>query len=107
MRTTLSLIALAALAAPALVAAQPAEEIVTVRIDTADIDVTTSEGRAELEARIESKLRMACTIKSSRYGYNRPVRDQACLTRARADALVQVQSITASQRRGGRQVAAN
>lgn len=108
MRTTLSLIALAALVAPAIATAQPAEEIVTVRIDTADIDVTTSEGRAELEARIDTKLRAACTItKSSRYGYGRPVRDEVCLTKARADALAQAQSLAASQRRGGRQVAAN
>lgn len=108
MRTILSMIALATITVPALAAAQPVEDVVTVRINTADIDVTTREGRAELEARIDSKLRAACTItKSSRYGYGRPVRDEACITKARADALAQAESLAKSQRSGGRQVAAN
>ncbi|WP_086606316.1 UrcA family protein [Erythrobacter donghaensis] len=103
MRFTLPLIALAALAAPAV-----AEETVTVRVDYADVDVTTAEGRAALEARIDAKLRKACTIESAaRYTYGRPAVDSKCVADARAAALAEVERVASLQARNGRSVAAN
>ena len=108
MRTILSVLALTALTAPAFAAPQSAKETVTVRIQTADIDVTTTEGRAELEARIESKVRTACTVsKASRYFYGRAVLDETCISKARADALAEVERLALSKQGGGRQVSAN
>ena len=105
MRFTLPLIALAALAAPAV-----AEDTVTVtvRVDYADVDVTTTEGRAALEARIDAKLRKACTIEgASRYTYGRPAVDSKCVADARAAALAEVERVASLQARNGRSVAAN
>jgi len=108
MRTILSLIALTTLTVPALAAPQSAEEAVTVRIQTAGIDVTTTEGRAELEARIDAKIRTACTVsKGSRFAYGRTVRDETCISKARAAALAEVERLALSKQGGGRQVAAN
>ncbi|QDH33771.1 UrcA family protein [Porphyrobacter sp. YT40] len=103
MRFTLPLIALAAVAAPAV-----ADDTVTVRVDYADVDVTTAEGRAALEARIDAKLRKACTIESAaRYTYGRPAVDSKCVTEARATALAEVERVASLQTRKGRSVAAN
>lgn len=106
MRHTLSLIALAALAA-APVSAAEADKARTVRIAYGDVDVTTVEGRAALEARIDAKLRKACTSEASRYTYGRPVVDSQCVVDARADALAEVERVAAAQIRSGRTVAAN
>lgn len=103
MRFTLPLIALAALAAPAV-----AEDTVTVRVGYGDVDVTTTEGRAALEARIDAKLRKACTVDSAaRYTYGRPAVDSKCVTEARAAALAEVERVASLQARNGRSVAAN
>ena len=106
MRYTLSLIALAALAA-APVSAANADEVRTVRIAYGDVDVTTAEGRATLEARIDAKLRKACSLGASRYTHGRWVVDSQCLTKARAAALTEVERLASDQTRGGRTVAAN
>ncbi len=106
MRHTLSLIALAALAA-APVSAASADKIRTVRIAYGDVDVTTAEGRAAIEARIDAKLRKACSSEASRYTYGRPVVDRQCVDEARAAALTEVERVAADQTRGGRTVAAN
>jgi UrcA family protein len=107
MRNTLSLIALAALAAAPAVAAPAADKSRTVRIAYADIDVTTVEGRAAIEARIDAKLRKACTFEASRYTYGRPVVDDQCVADARATALTEVERVAALKARSGRSVAAN
>ena len=106
MRLTLSLIALAALAA-APVSAANAEKTRTVRIAYGDVDVTTAEGRAAIEARIDAKLRKACSSEASRYAYGRPVVDSRCVVEARAAALTEVERVAADQTRSGRTVAAN
>ncbi|WDA42547.1 UrcA family protein [Erythrobacter sp. BLCC-B19] len=107
MRFTLPLLALAALAAPA-VAAPAADETVTVRIGYGDVDVTSAEGRAALEARIEAKLRKACTVESgARYAYGRTVVDSQCVAEARTAALAEVERVASLQSRSGRSVAAN
>jgi len=112
MRFSLPLIALcgigAAIAAPVAAAPQSGEEVVTVRIDTSDIDLSSTEGRAALEARIDARLREACTINErSPYGYGRPIRDEACIANARAEALAKAERVAAARQRAGRQAAAN
>lgn len=106
MRNTLSLIALAALAATPLSAAA-AEDTRTVRIAYGDVDVTTAEGRAALEARIDAKLRKACTFEASRYTFGIAKVDEKCLADARTVALTEVERVAAIQARSGRTVAAN
>ena len=105
MRFTLPLIVLAAIAAPA-VAAPMADEVVTVRIAYGDVDVTTTEGRATLEARIDAELRKACTVEGA-YRYGRSVLDTKCVAEARTVALAEVDRVASAQTRNGRSVAAN
>ncbi len=108
MRFILSAIALAAIATPAAVAAQAAEDVVTVRIDFADIDLSKSEDRAKLEARVEAELREACTIEAnSRYGFGRDIVDEKCIADARAAANAQVERVAAAEARSGGNVSAN
>ena len=107
MRYTLPMIALAMLAAPA-VAAPAQDEVVTVRIAYGDVDATTTDGRAAIEARINSELRKACTVEaSSRYAFGRPAIDSKCLTDSRTAALAEVERVAALEARSGRTVAAN
>lgn len=107
MRFTFPLIALATIAAPA--AAAPAgEDMVTVRIAYDDVDVTTAEGRAVLEARIAAKVRKACSVENAaRYSYGRSVIDAKCAADARVAALAEVERVAALEARSGRAVAAN
>ena len=106
MRFALPLIALAMLAVPA--AAAPADGSVTVRIPYADVDVTTTEGRAALEARINAKLRQACTVESAaRYISGRTTVDAKCIADAKVAALAEVERVAALEARRGRSVAAN
>jgi UrcA family protein len=107
MRFTLPLIALVAIAAPA-VAAPAADDTVTVRIAYGDVDVATAEGRAALEARIDAKLRKACTVEASgRYTFGRAVVDSKCVADARIAALAEVERVASAEARNGRSVAAN
>jgi UrcA family protein len=107
MRFALPLLVLAAAAAPAL-AAPAAGDRVTVRIAYGDVDVTSPEGRAAIEARIDAKLRKVCAIENAaRYGYGRPVVDEKCLADAKLAALAEVERVAALEARRGRAVAAN
>ena len=107
MRFTLPLIALVAIAAPA-VAAPATDDTVTVRIAYGDFDVATAEGRAALEARIDAKLRKACTVEASgRYTFGRAVVDSKCVADARIAALAEVERVASAEARNGRSVAAN
>lgn len=108
MRLLLSTLALTAAVTAPVAAAPAGEETVTVRVEIADIDLATTEGRAALEARVDAKLRAACTVESnSRYSYGRDIVDQKCVADARTEALAQAGRIAASRTRGGREVAAN
>ncbi len=108
MRFILPLAAIAAVAAPVSAAGSLADDIVTVRIAYGDIDLSTSEGRAALEQRVDAQLRKACTIESnSRYGYGRDIVDQKCVADARKAALAEAERIAASRSRAGGLVAAN
>ena len=103
MRFTLPLIALAAVAAPV-----SADDTVTVRIAYGDIDVTTTEGRSTIEARIDAKLRRACTVENAgRYIYGRAAVDSKCVADARIAALAEVERLASAEARNGRAVAAN
>jgi UrcA family protein len=102
MRLILPLIALATVAAPV------AAETVTVRIAYGDVDVTSAEGRAALEARIDAKLRQACTTAAAgRFAAGRTVVDSKCVAEARTVALAEVERVAAAEARAGRAVAAN
>ncbi len=104
MRFILPLIALAAVAAPAVAA----EEVVTVRIAYGDVDVTTKEGRVAIEARINTQLRKACAVETAaRYTPSRNAVDSKCVTEARAAALAEVERVAALEVRSGGTVAAN
>lgn len=108
MRYTLPLIALAAVAAPVLAAPLTSEETVTLRVVYGDVDVTTAEGRAVLEARIDAKLRRVCKIgATARYTYGRTLIDEKCVAEARSAALAEVERVAAAEARRGRAVAAN
>lgn len=108
MRFTLPLLALAAIAAPAAAATVEGEKIVTVRVAYGDLDVTSTEGRAALEARIDAKLRKACTVEGiARYSNGRSTRDANCIAEARIAALAEVERVAAFEARRGRAVAAN
>lgn len=104
MRFTLPLIALAALATPALAS----EETVDVRVSYGDLDLTTDAGRIALEDRVAAHLRKACTIDAaSRYTFGRPRKDAQCYADSMASAKVEVERVAAAQQRRGREVAAN
>jgi len=103
MRFMLPLLALAAIAAPAA-----AEQVVTVKIAYGDVDVTTAEGRAALEARIDARLKKACAAPAAaRYSHTGNAVDSKCVADARVAALAEVEKVVALQQRSGRQVAAN
>lgn len=107
MRFALPLIALAAVAAPAF-AAPAADDLVTVKIAYSDVDVTTTEGRAALEARIEARLKKACALEgTARYALGRDAVDEKCVADARVAALAEVDRVVALRQRSGREVAAN
>ncbi len=108
MRTVFSLLALAALSTPAAIAAQSGDDRVTVRIDTAGVDLNSAKGRAIVEKRINTSIKKACTLEAnSRYGYGRDIVDDACVANARAQAFAEIARIAATEGRSGGQVAAN
>lgn len=108
MRLSLPLLALAALAAPLSAAPQDGGEPVTVRIDLADLDVTTAADRARVAERIEARAREACTIDiNTRFAYGRELVDEACVVEARERAMAALDRIVAAKTRKGRTVAAN
>ncbi|MFO6446448.1 UrcA family protein [Erythrobacter sp. NE805] len=103
MRFLLPLLALATVAVPAA-----AQETVTVRIGYGDVDVTTSEGRAVLEARIEARLKKACALEgAARYTHSGKAIDSKCLTEARAAAKTELERIALREGRGAASLAAN
>ena len=107
MRLTLSAIVLAA-ATLSPIAAANAEQIVTVRVSHAGLDLSTEEGRAALDARVSAEARKACTFERSvRFGLGRKFVDQTCFNDARTAAMAEAQRIASNQGRAGPAVAAN
>jgi UrcA family protein len=108
MRLILSAFALALAAAPVAVSAQTEESVVTVRIGFADIDLTSAQGRAAFEARVENAAREACTQQTAtRYSHGRNIVDEKCVAEARTAARAEVERVAATKTRNGREVAAN
>ncbi|QIQ87262.1 UrcA family protein [Erythrobacter sp.] len=107
MRLALPLIALAALATPAVAAPQGTNETVTVRISFDDLDLAKADDRAVLEQRVDAQLRRACTLPSRPAYVVGPLVDEKCVAEARTAALAEVERVAAAQARRGREVAAN
>ncbi|MEP0189609.1 MAG: UrcA family protein [Erythrobacter sp.] len=110
MRFTLSLLAIAAIATPAVAQPGAANETVavTVKISTVGLDLSTNEGRKALNARIESKLRKACEIENaSAFSFGGKTIDRACLANARTQARAKAAELAGISSRSGREVAAN
>lgn len=108
MRFILPAIALGLVASPAAASANLNETVVTVRVDFSDIDLSTEAGRDQLNDRIETELRDACTVTTNaRYGFGRKIVDQKCLSDARTAAIAEVERFAALDARAGGQVAAN
>jgi UrcA family protein len=104
MRFAFPLLALAALAAPAVAD----DTVVAVRVPYADLDVTSNAGRAALESRVAAKLRKACSARGvARYNFNRTTRNEQCVADGLAAARIEVERVAAAQQRRGREVAAN
>ncbi|MFN9633907.1 MAG: UrcA family protein, partial [Erythrobacteraceae bacterium] len=79
-----------------------------LRVAYGDVDVTSTEGRAALEARIDAKLREACKLEGAgRYTFGRTVIAEKCVADVRIAALAEVERIAAAEARAGRAVAAN
>lgn len=107
MRFALPLMALAAFAAPAVAAPLADVEVVTVEIPYGDVDLTGTEGRAALEARVEAKLVEACTRDvTGRYAYGRNAVDKKCVADAKSAALAEVARVASSDAGTLRKVAA-
>jgi len=74
----------------------------TKDISYADLNLSSSEGQARLEQRIESAARSVCRQHETQSGTRmRSPHLSACLANARASAKKQVATIMADQRRGG------
>lgn len=106
-KLALPVLALAATAVPAAAGvAVPAEEVVTVRIAFADIDISTTEGRAMLEKRVDKQVREACVVESNLRFRDEAI-DERCVAEARAAAFAQIERFATAEARSGRTVAAN
>ncbi|MEM6909637.1 MAG: UrcA family protein [Pseudomonadota bacterium] len=92
-------LALAVTAAPAL--AGPDNEP-QMRVNYADLDLTSKEGQAALERRVESAAKTVC--KSTVINTGSRIRSRAsreCLAKARLSAKRQVAAAIADRQRGG------
>lgn len=79
-------------AAPALAKV----EVVEIRVSHADIDLTTAEGRAALEKRVQLLAREACEI-ADPLGRAPAKTDWNCVTESKRAALAQVKSPRTTQ----------
>ncbi|MEM1052599.1 MAG: UrcA family protein [Pseudomonadota bacterium] len=85
----------AALASPAL--AQVSDDLVSFRVDIGDLDLSSPQGRAELETRVEAEARIACTRDiDARYTFGRDLIDQRCVAEARDAAMAEVERLTSA-----------
>ena len=92
-------LALAFTASPALA---NSSEFVTKDVEFADLNLSTPEGQARLEQRIESAAKSVCSVYEERTGTRlRSPKHTACLANARASGKKQMAAVVADQRRGG------
>ena len=89
----------AAAAAFASFATIGASHAATTAVETAGLDLTTAEGQAKLESRIERAVRIVCSdaVTGSRIAWI----DKGCMAKARASIEKQVAARRATPRNGG------
>lgn len=109
MRLAVFPIVLAALlSTPALAAPRDAEELVTLRVPYADLDLVKEADRAALEARVAARLRQVCRQTTiSRYTLGRAAVDQKCVADGIAAAKFEVERLATTAQPRGREMAAN
>ncbi len=77
-------------------------QILTVKVNTADIDLGTAQGQKTLDQRVEKAVRHVCRTTDLGTGTRVMSQDAlACLAKARTDAKQQVAALTIEQQRGG------
>ena len=77
-------------------------EIATKDVEYADLNLSTPEGQARLQQRIESAAKSVCSAYEHQTGTRlRSPEHTACLATARASGKKQMAAIVADQRRGG------
>lgn len=77
-------------------------EVHTKDVEFADLNLSSSEGQARLERRIESAARSVCSVHENRTGTRlRSPELSTCLANARASGKKQMATIVSDQRRGG------
>lgn len=77
-------------------------QILTVKVNTADIDLGTAQGQKTLDQRVEKAVRHVCRTTDLSTGTRVMSQDAlACLAKARTDAKQQVAALTVEQQRGG------
>ena len=77
-------------------------QILTVKVNTADIDLGTAQGQKTLDQRVEKAVRHVCRTTDLSTGTRVMSQDAlACLAKARSDAKQQVAARTLEQQRGG------
>jgi len=78
-------------------------QILTVKVNTSDIDLGTAQGQKTLDQRVEKAVRQVCRTTSLTTGSRVMSQEaRACLAKARTDAKQQVAALTTlGQQRGG------
>lgn len=77
-------------------------QILTVKVNTADIDLGTAQGQKTLDQRVEKAVRHVCRTTDLSTGTRVMSQDAlACLAKARTDAKQQVAALTIEHQRGG------
>lgn len=84
-----------------------ASDIVTVRIDIADVDLTRADASERIAKQIEISAREACTMEvRSRYIFSRDQVDRACVAEVRQAAMAKANRVIATHVRADRTIAA-
>ena len=92
-------LAMAVTATPALAGSG---DVASKSVGYADLNLSTPEGQARLDQRIESAAKSVCRVYEIRTGTRLPSSQaNACLANARASAKKQVSAVMAETQRGG------
>lgn len=97
---TLAAVGLAAAAVSPTLAGEM--QRMTIKVQTADLDLATAEGQKTLDQRVAKAVRQVCRTQSHTGGSRVLSMDAAaCLAKARADANRQVAILMSNEQRGG------
>ncbi len=91
-------------ATPSLAAAGSGEPVsrMTLKISTADLDLSTAEGQRKLDHRVAKAVRTVCRVTNPTTGTRILSQDAlACLAKARSEARAQVAALKSEPQRGG------